>query len=114
MRNFARRNRMRPKRRRFEWFNVLKQRWANKMPKFFKVVLWISALISGTALAVNTAIVAGGGVTHEWWNDIYPYLIGIPAGMAFVAKFTQTYGKDGKPISGKEEGSGTILDRDDF
>ena len=35
------------------------------MPKFFKVILCICALISGTALAVNTAIVAGGGVPHE-------------------------------------------------
>ena len=113
-----RQNRMRLRKRRFAWFDVLKQRWTNTMPKFFKVVLCICALISGTALAVNTAIVAGGGVTHEWWNEIYPYLLGIPAGAAFVAKFTQTYGKDGEPVKKrkkKEPGNGrTVLDRDDF
>lgn len=118
MRYQVRHNRMRPKRRLFAWFDVLKERWSNKMPKFFKGVLCICALISGTALAVNTAIVAGGGVTHEWWNDIYPYLLGIPAGAAFVAKFTQTYGKDGEPVKkrkSKEKGSErTVLDRDDF
>ena len=96
-------------------FSVLRTRWHNAMPKFFKVILCICALIGGTALAVNTAIVSGGGVTHEWWNEIYPYLIGIPAGAAFVAKFTQTYGKDGKPIDGKpHESNNTVLDHDNF
>ena len=68
------------------------------MPKFFKRVCWLSALVGGTALAVNTAITSGGGTAHDWWNDIYPYLIGIPAGAAFVAKFTQNYDRDGNPI----------------
>ena len=75
---------------------ILYRRWNNAMPRFFRYVCWIGALVSGTAIAVNTAIVAGGGITHEWWNDIYPYLVGIPAGAAFVAKFTQQY--DGGPI----------------
>ena len=104
---------------RFAWWLTVKQRWTNTMPKFFKVILCICALVGGTALAVNTAIVTGGGVTHEWWNELYPYLIGIPAGAAFVAKFTQTYGKDGQPVSGKpekepEESHNTVLDKDDF
>ncbi|MBR5950851.1 MAG: hypothetical protein IKZ87_05385 [Actinomycetaceae bacterium] len=104
---------------RFAWWLTLRQRWSNTMPKFFKVILCICALVGGTALAVNTAIVTGGGVTHEWWNELYPYLIGIPAGAAFVAKFTQTYGKDGQPVSGKpekepEESHNTVLDKDDF
>jgi len=79
--------------------DVLRQRWSNAMPKFFRWVCYISAFISGTALAVNTAIVAGGGTPHEWWSDIYPYLLGIPAGAAFVAKFTQNYDKNGNPVS---------------
>lgn len=78
--------------------NVLRQRWTNTMPKFFRWVCYISAFVGGTALAVNTAIVAGGGTTHEWWNDIYPYLLGVPAGAAFVAKFTQNYDREGNPI----------------
>lgn len=78
--------------------DVLRRRWSNAMPKFFKKVCWLSALVGGTALAVNTAIMSGGGSTHEWWQDIYPYLIGIPAGAAFVAKFTQNYDRDGNPI----------------
>ena len=69
---------------------VLK-RWHNKMPKFFSRICWVCSLVSGTALAVNAAILAAGVQPHEWWSDILPYLVGIPAGMAFVAKFTQTY-----------------------
>lgn len=89
----------RPLRRRWaDGLQVLRQRWSAAMPKFFRVVCWLSALVGGTALAVNTAIMSGGGQTHEWWQDIYPYLIGIPAGAAFVAKFTQNYDKNGEPI----------------
>ena len=81
-----------------KFWNTLSSRWSNSMPKFFSRICWACSLISGTALAVNTAITAGGGTTHEWWNDIYPYLLGIPAGMAFVAKFTQNYDKNGNPV----------------
>ena len=82
-------------------FNTIRQRWQNTMPKFFACICWVCALISGTALAVHTAITAGGGVPHEWWNDIYPYLLGIPAGAAFVAKFTQNYDSHGNPVEKK-------------
>lgn len=93
---------------------VLRHRWSNTMPKFFRIVCWLSALIGGTALAVNTAITSGGGTTHEWWNDIYPYLIGIPAGAAFVAKFTQNYDRNGNPVrkSRQHEGNRIVLNQD--
>ena len=84
---------------------TLKSRWRNTMPRFFRNICWCCTLISGTALAVNTAITAGGGMTHEWWNDIYPYLLGIPAGMAFVAKFTQGYDDNGNPIEKNSQSS---------
>jgi hypothetical protein len=79
-----------------KFLRLLKQRWKNAMPRFFRNICWIGALISGTALAVNTAITAGGAAPHEWWTEIYPYLLGVPAGAAFVAKFTQQY--SGQPI----------------
>ncbi len=99
-------------------WKTIQLRWRNAMPKFFRIIFWVCSLVSGTALAVNTAIMAAGGTPHDWWTDIYPYLIGIPAGMAFVAKFTQTYGKDGKPIEydahrNAEKNGKTILDKDD-
>lgn len=108
-------NRHNHRMKRPKWWLNIQHRWTNTMPKFFRVVCGICALVSGTALAVNTAITAGGGVPHEWWTDIYPYLLGIPAGAAFVAKFTQTYGKDGKPVDkSEEESKNTVLDKDDF
>ena len=99
------------------FWQVLSHRWKNTMPKFFRIVFWVCALVSGTALAVNTAIISAGGIPHEWWSDLYPYFIGIPAGMAFVCKFTQQY--HGKPIDydeyrkNEKEGK-TVLDNDDF
>lgn len=94
---------------------TLRRRWRNHMPVFFRRLFWICSLISGTALAVNTAIMAGGGTPHEWWQDIYPYLLGFPAGIAFAAKFTQQY--QGKPIDydkhrQAERNGRTILDSD--
>ena len=106
-------------RRLWDWirrlWQTLKHRWKNAMPKFFSRVCWTCALVSGAAVAANTAVMAAGGTTHEWWNDIYPYLVGVPAGAAFVAKFTQQY--SGKPIDydtqrrAEREGR-TVLDRD--
>ena len=102
-----------------EWWGNVSGRWTHAMPKFFRVVFWVCSLVSGTALAVNTAIVAGGGMPHGWWQDIYPYLLGVPAGMAFAAKFTQTYGNDGKPVDYEDyrrqsKQGNTVLDKDDF
>jgi len=46
-----------------------------------------------------------GSQVPEWWNDIYPYLVGITAGMAFAAKFTQNYDRAGNPIKKLPENS---------
>ena len=79
-------------------WNTLRSRWRNAMPIFFKRMMWICGLISGTALAVNEAMTVAGVQPHEWWTDIMPYLVGVPAGVMFACKFTQTYGKNGEPI----------------
>lgn len=102
-----------------EFGNTITSRWKNRMPKFFRVIFMVCSLTSGTAIAINTAILAAGSTPHEWWNELMPYLIGIPAGMAFVAKFTQSYGVDGRPIEyddmrKAEKGGNTILDKDNF
>ena len=68
-----------------------RKRWKAKMPRFFNRVCWVCSLISGTALAANEAMQLAGATPHEWWTSIFPYLVGIPAGMAFAAKFTMTY-----------------------
>lgn len=81
------------------------ERWKNKMPKFFKVLSWICGLISGTAIAVNTALMTANVTPHEWWNDIVPYLIGVPAGMLFACKFTVNGGYQGEKEEEKESES---------
>lgn len=80
--------------------DTLKQRWQNAMPKFFRIIAWTCGLVSGTALAVNEAMQIAGAEPHEWWTDIFPYLVGVPAGMLFVAKFTQGYDQNGNPVKG--------------
>ena len=41
------------------------------------------------AIAIHVAVTTAGATEPNWWNAIYPYLVGIPAGMAFVAKMTK-------------------------
>lgn len=89
--------------------NEAVRRWQEKMPKFFRWMMCLCALISGTALAVNTAVLAAGAQPHEWWVDVFPYLIGVPAGVMFCAKFTCDGGFRDKTV----ERHNTILDKDD-
>lgn len=57
-------------------------------PKIAKWVRNISAGISGCALAIMTALLAAQSNIPEWFNKVYPYLIGIPAAIAFVSQFS--------------------------
>ena len=82
-----------------DFWKELRQRWRNAMPQFFKRMMWICGLISGTALAANEAMTVAGIEPHQWWIDIRPYLIAVPAGAMFASKFTQNYDRDGNPIS---------------
>jgi len=79
-------------------------RWRAKTPKLFKKIIRLALSISGLAVAIHGALASAGAAPPEWWNIIYPYLIGVPAGMASVAKITQTYDKEGNPIYEDKEG----------
>lgn len=92
--------------------NEAVKRWHSKMPRFFRWMIYACAFVAGLALSVNTAITMGGGTPHEWWNDIYPYLLGVPAGMAFCCKFTVDGGMREKALDNLNKN--TILDKDDF
>ena len=89
--------------------NEAVKRLKEKMPKFFRWMMYLCALIGGTALAVNTAILAAGATPHDWWVDIFPYLIGVPAGAAFACRFTVDGGFREKQM----ENHVTILEKDD-
>lgn len=71
--------------------SVIKQRWRAKMPIFFKWIMGIGTGIASVALAIQMALNSGGATAPDWWNTIYPYLIGIGAGMTATAKFTEKH-----------------------
>ena len=81
-----------------DFWKELKTRWQNAMPKFFRRMMWICGLISGTALAAHESMALAGIQPHDWWIDIEPYLVAVPAGAMFACKFTQNYDRDGKPV----------------
>lgn len=81
-----------------EFWTEMRTRWHNAMPRFFKRMMWICGLISGTALAAHESMALAGIQPHEWWLDIEPYLVAVPAGAMFACKFTQQY--NGKPVDG--------------
>lgn len=81
------------KRRRNNWvrrqWQGLSDRWRARSPKVFRRITNIGLAVSGVALAIQTALTAAGAMAPIWWCNVYPYLIGVPAGMAAVAKFTK-------------------------
>lgn len=81
-----------------QFWKTLKSRWQNAMPRFFKRMMWVCGLISGTALAAHESMALAGIQPHAWWLDIEPYLVAVPAGAMFACKFTQGYDKHGNPV----------------
>lgn len=69
--------------------SIIKQRWQATMPRFFKWVMGIGTGVAAVALAIQMALNSSGAITPGWWEIIYPYLIGIGAGMTATAKLTQ-------------------------
>ena len=84
-----------------QFWTTLKSRWQNAMPKFFKWMFTAGITMSGTAVAVQEALVHYNIEPDAWWLVAYKYLIGIGVGMATASKFTQTYNKDGEPVTGE-------------
>lgn len=57
-------------------------------PKFAKCIRNTAMAISGCALAIMTALVAAQSRIPDWWGTVYPYLVGIPAAIAFFSQFS--------------------------
>lgn len=72
-------------------FIIIKERWKAQIPIFFKWIMGIGTGVAAVALAIQMALTSGGATIPEWWETIYPYLIGIGAGMTASAKFTQKH-----------------------
>lgn len=74
--------------------NIIDKLWANfkaDTPKIAKRVRNISAGVSGCALAIMTTLITAQSQIPNWFSNTYPYLIGIPAAIAFISQF---YKKD--------------------
>ena len=91
--------------------NEALKRWQEKMPKFFRRIMWLCICIASTATAVHLYFTHFGIQPHEWWLNVLPYLTGIPFGMAFMAKFTVDGGFRDKTMDTIDKH--TILDKDD-
>lgn len=66
----------------------LKGRWVGKMPRFFRQLVVVCACIIAIAFAINSGVPALGGTLHEWWTDIYTYVIGGCIGIIVTCKLT--------------------------
>lgn len=72
--------------------NEIVERWHSKMPRFFYWLVVIAVGIGGTAATINTLVPMTGGVLHEWWTDLYPYIFGGSVGVICACKFTVSGG----------------------
>lgn len=71
------------------WYKRAYQRFQSKTPKIARRIRNISAFISGASLAVMTALISAQAIIPEWFNKAYPYLIGLPAAVAFAFQFAE-------------------------
>lgn len=70
-------------------FFIVINRWQAKMPVFFKWIMGIGTSVAAVALAIQMTLNSGGATIPDWWEKVYPYLIGVGAGMTACAKLTQ-------------------------
>ena len=70
-------------------FSIISERWKAQIPIFFQWIMGIGTSVAAIALAIQMALTSGGATIPDWWETIYPYLIGIGAGMSATAKLTQ-------------------------
>lgn len=91
--------------------NEIVERWQSRMPRFFYWLMVIACGIGGTAFAINTGVPMMGGQLHEWWGDIYTYVISVCIGIIFACKFTCDGGFRDKTMD--KINNNTLLDKDD-
>ena len=70
------------------------ERWYANTPKFFKNIMYVAIIISTSAVAIQTTLIATNSIIPNWWETAYPYLIGAGVGMTAVAKLTREYKDD--------------------
>jgi hypothetical protein len=66
----------------------LKAKWTAETPVISKWIINASVSVSGCSVALMGALIAASSRIPQWFDGAYPYLVGIPAVIAFVSKFT--------------------------
>lgn len=84
-------------------FRTLRDRWQARTPLIFSRIIKLAVGISTVAVAIQTALSAVNADVPEWWSASLPYLVGAGAGAASVAKLTQQYDKNNRPIHRKKK-----------
>ena len=84
-------------------FRTLRDRWQAKTPLIFSRIIKLAVGISTVSVAIQTALSAINADTPEWWSVSLPYFVGAGAGAASVAKLTQQYDRNRRPIRRKRK-----------
>lgn len=79
-------------------FIILRDRWQAKTPLIFSRIIKIAMGIGMTAAAIQAELMRTGADTPDWWVTILPYLVGAGAGASAVAKLTQQYDRNNRPV----------------
>lgn len=69
--------------------NVIVNRWRAQMPDFFKWILGLGTGAASIAVAIQMSLTSAGATVPGWWETIFPYIVGLGAGMTATAKLTQ-------------------------
>lgn len=88
----------------------LVERWHKRMPRFFYWVTVVAAGVLFVSVTIHFTVESAGANHVEWWQDIYPYIVGASSGIIAICKFTVAGGYkkvDPDNINGK-----TVLNKD--
>lgn len=84
-------------------FRTLKDRWQAKTPLIFSRIIKLAVGVSTVSIAIQTALSTINADIPEWWSASLPYFVGAGAGAASVAKLTQQYDRNNRPIRKKRK-----------
>lgn len=91
--------------------NELKNRWMAKMPRFFRMIAYITINILAIATTVNFGVPALGGQLYDWWGDVYTHIL--TGGLCILATCKVTVAGGYKDIDADKLMHGNvILDHD--
>ena len=68
--------------------NELRERWVQRMPRFFRAIVKVVLSIAATATTVNFAVPALGGTLYDWWPQVYTHILVGSICIVMVCKLT--------------------------